>query len=51
MVKLHGALVWNTRWLGEAINLMPLVLEERNSRSIPHIEKIMPERIVAYCRH
>jgi hypothetical protein len=51
VVELHGALVWNTRWLGEAINLMPLVLEERYSRSIPHVEKIVPERVVAYCRH
>ena len=45
MIELYGPLVRHACGLREPIDLMAAIFEERDRRSLPHVEEVVPERL------
>jgi hypothetical protein len=51
MIELYGPLIRHSCGLREPIDLMASIFKERDRRSLPHIEEVVPERLRAYSGH
>jgi hypothetical protein len=47
VIKLYGARVWDPRWLGEAVDLMPPVLKKGDGARMTYVEKVVAKLLIA----